>query len=204
MRCSPHASECLKHDLLVAKLHTFCFFTNLLESCLICDALHNFEPCAQFTKREKHPWRRVSLKPEACNFTKNNTPPWVFFTFFKLYEWYQIAQSTTYLYFFCKHILNLHIFYTHILTLIRMDLFGASHGWGGKKITLFKICHTYPKMMKLGTVIHYLKKIKKTYKLRDTPWILLTSKCFHWKSATFFISRNIDIDCILIHNCWFF
>ena len=22
-------------------------------------------------------------------------PPWVFFTFFKLYEWYQIAQSTT-------------------------------------------------------------------------------------------------------------
>ena len=31
-----------------------------------------------------------------CNFTKNNTPPWVFFTFFKLYKWYQIAQSITY------------------------------------------------------------------------------------------------------------
>ena len=26
----------------------------------------------------------------------SNTPPWVFFTFFKLYQWYQIAQSTTY------------------------------------------------------------------------------------------------------------
>ena len=28
---------------------------------------------------------------------KSNTPPWVFFTFFKLYKWYQIAQRTTYL-----------------------------------------------------------------------------------------------------------
>ena len=25
-----------------------------------------------------------------CNFTKSFTPPWVFFTFFKLYKWYQI------------------------------------------------------------------------------------------------------------------
>ena len=30
----------------------------------------------------------------ACNFTKSKTP-WVFFTFFKLYKWYQIAQRTT-------------------------------------------------------------------------------------------------------------
>ena len=30
-----------------------------------------------------------------CNFTKINTPPWVFFTFFKLYKWYQITQRTT-------------------------------------------------------------------------------------------------------------
>ena len=26
---------------------------------------------------------------------KINTPPWVFFTFFKLHKWYQIAQRTT-------------------------------------------------------------------------------------------------------------
>ena len=32
-----------------------------------------------------------------CNFTKSNTPPWVFFTFFKLYKWYQIAQNITYI-----------------------------------------------------------------------------------------------------------
>ena len=31
-----------------------------------------------------------------------------------------------------------------------------------------KICHTYPTMIKLGTVIPYLKKIQKTYESRDT------------------------------------
>ena len=30
----------------------------------------------------------------------------------------------------------------------------------GKKASLPKICHTYPTMMKLGTVIPYLKKIQ--------------------------------------------
>ena len=32
-----------------------------------------------------------------------------------------------------------------------------------------KICHTYPSMVKLGTVIPYLKKIQKIYKSCDTP-----------------------------------
>ena len=31
----------------------------------------------------------------SCNFTKISTPPWVFFTFFKLCKWYQIAQRIT-------------------------------------------------------------------------------------------------------------
>ena len=39
----------------------------------------------------------VKLQAEACNFTKSNTPPWVFFTFFKLSTWYQIAQRTKFL-----------------------------------------------------------------------------------------------------------
>ena len=38
----------------------------------------------------------VKFQAEACNFTKSNTPLWGFFTIFKLYEWYQIAQSTIY------------------------------------------------------------------------------------------------------------
>ena len=50
----------------------------------ICDALRNLVAFVQFKKREQHPWRSV------------NTPPWVLFTFFKLYKWYQIAQRTTY------------------------------------------------------------------------------------------------------------
>ena len=56
-----------------------------------------------------------------------------------------------------------------------MGIFGAAHGWGGgggwgKKASLPKISHTYPTMMKLGTVIPYLKKIKKIYESRDTPY----------------------------------
>ena len=34
---------------------------------------------------------------EVCNFTESNNPPWVFFTFLKLYKWYQIAQNITYI-----------------------------------------------------------------------------------------------------------
>ena len=36
----------------------------------------------------------VKLQAEACNFTKFNTPLWVFFTFFKLYKWCQVVQRT--------------------------------------------------------------------------------------------------------------
>ena len=36
----------------------------------------------------------VKLQALACTFTKSNTPPWVFFTLFKLYKWYQIAQAS--------------------------------------------------------------------------------------------------------------
>ena len=43
-------------------------------------------------------------------------------------------------------------------------------GWAGaKRPTLPKICHTYPTMIKLGTVIPYLKEIQKIYESRDTP-----------------------------------
>ena len=43
---------------------------------------------------EKQPWRSVTFS-KVVGFTKSNTP-WVFFTFFKLYEWYQIVQYITY------------------------------------------------------------------------------------------------------------
>ena len=56
-----------------------------------CDALRKLVSFVQFKKRKRYPWRSV---PEASNFTKSNAPPWVFFTFFKLFELYQIAQCT--------------------------------------------------------------------------------------------------------------
>ena len=57
------------------------------------------------------------------------------------------------------------------LTLFRMDFFGATYGWerGQKGPPLPKLCHTYPTIMKLGTVIPYLKKTPKNYQSRDTP-----------------------------------
>ena len=39
----------------------------------------------------------VKLQASVCNFTKINTPSWVFFTFFKLHKYYQIAQRITFI-----------------------------------------------------------------------------------------------------------
>ena len=38
----------------------------------------------------------VILRAQICHITKSSTPPWVFFTYFKLYKWYQIAQSVSF------------------------------------------------------------------------------------------------------------
>ena len=58
-----------------------------------------------------------------------------------------------------------------VLTLFRTSFFRLlTDGEGAKKTPhLPKICHTYPTMMKLGTVIPYLRKIQKIYESRDTP-----------------------------------
>ena len=60
--------------------------------------------------------------------------------------------------------------YTLDLTLFRMGFFGAAHGCGegrgGRGVGVGvggTICHPYLTMMKLGTVILYLKKIQKVY-----------------------------------------
>ena len=50
-----------------------------------------------------------------------------------------------------------------------MGLFEAAHGWGSQRAPLPKICHTYPTIMKPGTVIPYLRKIKKIHKSPDKP-----------------------------------
>ena len=46
---------------------------------------------------------------------------------------------------------------------------GLFRGCSRMRPPLLKICHTYPTMMKLGTVIPYPKKIQKKYESHDTP-----------------------------------
>ena len=99
---------------------------------------------------------------DGCNFTKINTPPWVFFTFFELYKWYQTPQCITgitaqTMKFSCNPAQN--------------GLFRACSriGGEGKQAPLPKTCHTYHTMIKLGAVIPYLKKIQKIYESHNTP-----------------------------------
>ena len=47
-------------------------------------------------KNVKNTYGKVLLLAEAWNFTKSNTPSWVFFMFFKLNKWYQITQRFPY------------------------------------------------------------------------------------------------------------
>ena len=51
-----------------------------------------------------------------------------------------------------------------------MGFLGVAHGLGGPFWpSIPKICHIYPTMMKLDTVIPYLREIQKIYKSQDTP-----------------------------------
>ena len=55
----------------------------------ICERLAQFGTICTILKTWKTPMAvllLVTLQTEACNFTKSNTPPWVFFAFFKLYK----------------------------------------------------------------------------------------------------------------------
>ena len=63
-----------------------------------------------------------------------------------------------------------------------MGIFGTAHGW---EAPIPKICHTYPAMMKVGTVIPYLKKIQKIFQSRDT------SPEFCWHQYFFTINQKI-------------
>ena len=46
---------------------------------------------------------------------------------------------------------------------------GCSRMGGGKEAPLPKICHTYPAIMKISTVLPYLKKIQKIYESMRHP-----------------------------------
>ena len=61
-----------------------------------------------------------------------------------------------------------------------------------------------PTMMKLGSYTLLKEDAKNAWIIWHTPWVLLTTAFFQRKSASFAISRNSNIDCILVHNFWFF
>ena len=84
------------------------------------------------------------------------------------------------------------------LTLFRMDIFRATHGWRGHTNILkwWNLAQLYLTRRRSNTQ-NYVNRV--TY-----SWFLLTLSFFHWKSANFAISRNTDIDWISVHNLWFF
>ena len=75
---------------------------------------------------------------------------------------------------------------------------------GGQKVPLPKIFHAYPLMIKLGTVIPYLRKIKKENYMTQ-PLISHNIRFFSPAISNFcFMKIYTDIDCIVIHNFYFF
>ena len=80
-------------------------------------------------------------------------------------------------------------------------------GVGGKKDPLPKFCHTHPTLMKLGTLIPYLKKIRKIYKWCDTPFEF----CWHQqfcRNQLILLHQEIQIQilfwCIISNHFNFF
>ena len=81
----------------------------------------------------------------------------------------------------------------HTLTLFRMGFSGATYGYGEQKAPLPKICHTYPTIMKLGTVIPYLKKFQKLYESRDTPLEFCWHQHFFTRNQQILLYQEIQI-----------
>ena len=66
-------------------------------------------------------------------------------------------------------------------------------GGGPKRSPLPKICHTYPTMMKLGTIIPSLKKIQKLYQSRDTPPEFCWHQHFFTGNQQIFLYQEIQM-----------
>ena len=80
----------------------YAFSTSVTRNRTWCQCLVSYNIYVAFCAIWYHLYNLKNLKNShggvllLVNFTKSNTPPWVFFTFLKLYKWYQIAQSVTY------------------------------------------------------------------------------------------------------------
>ena len=72
------------------------------------------------------------------------------------------------------------------LTLFRMGIFEAAHGWRKGWI-----CHTFPTMIKLGSYTLPQEDPKNIWITWHTPRLPLTSAFFHRKSGNFVTSRKV-------------
>ena len=86
------------------------------------------------------------------------------------------------------------------LTLFRMDFFGAAHGWGAKTTPIQKICHIYPTMVKLDTIIPSPKKIQKISESRDTAFEFCWHQYFFTRNQQILLYQEIGL---LIHKGFF-
>ena len=79
--------------------HKKCTLCHIKPNIYICGALRNWHHLYNL-KNVKNSYGGVlilvRLQAEVGNFTEINIPPWVLFTFFKLYKWYQMAQCISY------------------------------------------------------------------------------------------------------------
>ena len=73
-----------------------------------------------------------------------------------------------------------------------------------RMIPISKICHISYNDETWHSYTLSKKDPKNIWITWHTPWVMLTSAFFHRKSANFAISRNKDINCILIHNSQIF
>ena len=78
-------------------MHNWCYWWSYITDDLTCEALVPFVQCGSVKNTHGEVLLLLKLQDNACNFTKSNTNPWQFFTFFKLQKWYQIAQSISYI-----------------------------------------------------------------------------------------------------------
>ena len=84
-------------SLLVEKIYHGLFESPNLQTEIICDALRDLVSFVQFKNRKNTDGGValfVKLQAKACNLTKSNTSPWVFFTFLKLFKWYKLRKAT--------------------------------------------------------------------------------------------------------------
>ena len=147
----------------------------------ICDALRDLVPFVQFKKREKYPWRSITFSKVVgftFNFTKSYASPLVFFTFFKLYKWCQIAERTT-----CK------ICFPQIITKSR----------NSKTIETIKINKTLEKFccdltVSIQTQIFPLKQIK-----NSKNHIIFLFRYSFFKRAFIIIFRELNHSLFLNH-----